>query len=65
MTDVLPGTAAGSMAGALGASFESDGDGAPGVLTVLTGGESALLLAGYLVIFLAVSVALVRRRDVE
>ena len=47
VTDVLPGTAAGSMAGALGASAEGDGDGAPGVLIVLSGGESAMLLAGY------------------
>lgn len=37
--NVLPGTAVGSMAGALGASAESGGDGAPGVLTVLSGGS--------------------------
>lgn len=63
VTNVLPGTAAGSMAGALGATSESDGDGAPGVLTVLSGGESALLLTAYLVVFVVVAMVLVNRRD--
>jgi ABC-2 type transport system permease protein len=63
VTDVLPGTAAGSMAGALGAATESDGDGSPGVMTVLTGGESAVLLAGYLVVSLVAAAITMRRRD--
>ena len=63
VTDVLPGTAAGSMAGALGATAEAGGDGAPGVMTVLDGGQSALLLAGYLVVFVAAAAATMRRRD--
>lgn len=63
VTDVLPGTAAGSLAGALGASTEADGDGAPGVLTVLSGGESALLLAGYVVVFVVAAAVTMRRRD--
>lgn len=63
VTDVLPGTAAGSMAGALGATPEAGGDGAPGVLTVLNGGQSAILLAGYLVVFTAVAAVTMRRRD--
>ena len=63
VTDVLPGTAAGSMAGALGAAPESGGDGAPGVLTVLSGGESALLLAAYLVVFMVLAAVTMRRRD--
>lgn len=63
VTDVLPGTAAGSMAGALGATPESGGDGAPGVLTTLSGGQSATLLAGYLVVFVAIAAVTMRRRD--
>jgi len=63
VTNVLPGTAAGSMAGALGATAESGGDGAPGVLTVLSGGESALLLAVYVVVFLMAAALTMRRRD--
>ena len=63
VTNVLPGTAAGSMAGALGATAEGSGDGAPGVLTVLSGSESALLLVGYTVVFLVVAAVTMRRRD--
>jgi ABC-2 type transport system permease protein len=63
VTNVLPGTAAGSMAGALGATADSGGDGAPGVLTVLSGGESALLLAVYVVVFLVAAALTMRRRD--
>ncbi|WP_207782406.1 hypothetical protein [Phytoactinopolyspora limicola] len=65
VTDLLPGTAAGSMAGALGGMDTADGDGAPGVLTVLDGGPAALLLAGYAVVAAVVTVALASRRDVE
>jgi ABC-2 type transport system permease protein len=63
VTDVMPGTAAGSMAGALGASSESDGGGAPGVQTILEGTSAALLLATYIVVFALVSAIVVRRRD--
>ncbi|HEU4540371.1 MAG TPA: ABC transporter permease subunit [Jiangellaceae bacterium] len=63
VTNVLPGTAAGSMAGALGATAEGSADGAPGVLTVLSGSESALLLVGYTVVFLVVAAVTMRRRD--
>jgi ABC-type transport system involved in multi-copper enzyme maturation permease subunit len=63
VTNVLPGTAAGSMAGALGATAEGDGEGAPGVLTVLTGAESATLLTTYLVAFVVAAVFTMRRRD--
>ena len=63
VTNVLPGTAAGSMAGALGATAESDGDGAPGVLTVLSGASSAALLGAYLVLFGVVAAVSMRRRD--
>lgn len=63
VTDVLPGTAAGSMAGALGATTEAEGDGAPGVLTVLGGGQSALLLTAYVVVFVVAAAGTMRRRD--
>ncbi|HEX6326140.1 MAG TPA: hypothetical protein VFZ72_06190 [Jiangellaceae bacterium] len=63
VTNVLPGTAAGSMAGALGATAEGDGEGAPGVLTVLTGAESATLLTAYLVAFVVAAAFTMRRRD--
>lgn len=63
VTNVLPGTAAGSMAGALGATAEGDGEGAPGVLTVLTGGESAVMLGAYLIVFVVAAAFTMRRRD--
>jgi hypothetical protein len=63
VTNVMPGTAAGSMAGALGATAEGNGEGAPGVLTVLTGVESATLLTAYLVVFVVAAAFTMRRRD--
>jgi hypothetical protein len=64
VTDVLPGTAAGSLAGALGALVQSDPSGTPGVTTAIGGGPAVALLAAYLVAFLAASLALTARRDV-
>ena len=63
ITDVLPGTAAGSLAGALGAATDPEAGGAPGVLTVLTGAASIGLLAVYLVAFLVAAALVVSRRD--
>jgi ABC-2 type transport system permease protein len=63
ITDVLPGTAAGSLAGALGAATDPEAGGAPGVLTVLTGAASIGLLAVYLVAFLVAATLVVSRRD--
>jgi len=63
IADAMPGTAAGSLAGALGGSSEAQGDGTPGVLAVLDLGSANLLLATYVVVFAAISTALVRRRD--
>ena len=63
ITDVLPGTAAGSLAGALGAATDPEAGGAPGVLTVLTGAASIGLLAFYLVAFLVAAALVVSRRD--
>jgi ABC-2 type transport system permease protein len=64
VTDLMPGTAAGSLAGALGVATEGDGDGAPGVLTVLDAAPAGWLLGAYVVVFTGVALALVRRRDI-
>jgi hypothetical protein len=65
VTNVLPGTAAGSLAGALGASGPGAGspNGTPGVLTTLTGGSAAALLLAYAVLFVVLMAVVVRRRD--
>lgn len=65
VTDVLPGTAAGSLAGALGATGPGDsaGNGTPGVLTTLAGGSASALLAGYALLFVVLMAVVVRRRD--
>ncbi len=64
VTNVLPGTAAGSIAGAIGAVVQSDPNGTPGVTTILGGTAATLLLGGYLLAFLAASLAITARRDV-
>ena len=58
----LPGSSAGSLSGALGATPVTDG-GAPGVLTALSGVEATGWTVGYLVLGLAVALAVVSRRD--
>lgn len=63
VTDHLPGTAAGSLVGALGANGEAEADGTPGVLTVLDGQTATWVLVAYLVTFALAGVLLVRRRD--
>jgi ABC-type transport system involved in multi-copper enzyme maturation permease subunit len=60
VTDHLPGTAAGSLVGALG---ENPGESTPGVQTILAGGTAIGFLLGYLVLFATVGLALMRRRD--
>ena len=62
VTDRLPGSAAGSLAGALGAAGIADG-GSPGVLTALGGVQASCWTLGYLVVFTALAASLVRRRD--
>jgi hypothetical protein len=62
VTDRLPGSAAGSLAGALGAVGDTEG-GAPGVLDVLSGPVAVGLTAGYLGVFAGLALLLVRRRD--
>lgn len=64
VTDLLPGTAAGSVVGALGVLTQSEPNGTPGVMTVLTGPAAAVLLGGYIVVFLGASMVLTARRDV-
>jgi hypothetical protein len=64
MTDVLPGTAAGSLAGALGALPQGDPNGTPGVLTAIGGSAAVALLGAYLFAFGWASLALKARRDV-
>lgn len=61
LTNLLPGTAAGSLAGALTA----DPLDTPGVLTAIDGPTAALLLVGYLVPFLATATLLTLRRDLS
>jgi ABC-2 type transport system permease protein len=61
VTDHLPGTAAGSLVGALGGNA---GERAPGVQTILDGGTAIWFLLGYLVLFALGGLALMRRRDV-
>jgi ABC-type transport system involved in multi-copper enzyme maturation permease subunit len=65
VTDVLPGTAAGSLAGALGAAPQSDPNGTPGVTTILGGTTATVLLIGYLAVFVIASLGLTARRDVS
>ena len=58
---VVPGTAAGWLVGALGASGQAGGD--PGVPTVLPGSIALAALATYLVAFVAAALLLVGHRD--
>jgi hypothetical protein len=60
VTDVLPGTAAGSTAAALGAVPVSEG-GAPGVADNLGGGSAAALTVAYLIAFVIITGMLIRR----
>ncbi|WP_280342952.1 ABC transporter permease [Nocardia neocaledoniensis] len=60
VTDLLPGTAAGSLAGAM---REVSGPATPGVLDILTRGESFAVLAAYVAVFAGGTVRLMSRRD--
>lgn len=65
VTDVLPGTAAGSLVGGLmGEPSGAGGSDTPGVLTTLATGPAAVLLGTYAAVFVIVAVGLVRRRDI-
>lgn len=60
VTDYLPGTAAGSLAGSLRVV---QGDPVPGVLDILTRSESVVALLLYITVFASGAVWLIRRRD--
>jgi len=60
LTDYLPGTAAGSLAGAM---RTAKGDPVPGVLDTLTRPESLVALAIYIALFVGGVIWLLRRRD--
>lgn len=60
---MLPGTAAGSLVGALIGSGGSPDD-TPGVLDVLSGTQATITVAVYVVALPLLAIALVRRRDV-
>ncbi len=62
VTDYMPGTAAGSLVGALSSGSQT-GDGTPGVLTVLDGSTATWVLAVYVAVFALVGLLLVRTRD--
>lgn len=62
LTEVLPGTSAGSLIGAI--VGVGDGDGTPGVVDTVPGDQAALTVAAYVVLAVLASIALVRRRDV-
>jgi len=64
LTDVLPGTAAGSLVGALGALPQSDPNGTPGVTTTIGGTAAVVLLGAYLLAFVVGTMVLTARRDV-
>jgi hypothetical protein len=64
VADVFPGTAVGSIAGAVGATPASGTDGTPGVVTTLAGGTAVAVTLAYMAAFVLVTGFLVRRRDV-
>ena len=61
--DWMPGTASGSLASAIEGA-PSVGSGAPGVANVLSGGSATLTLVVYALIFGAIAMLLMRRRDI-
>jgi ABC-2 type transport system permease protein len=63
VTDALPGTAAGSLAAAVGALPQSDPNGTPGVNTILDGRTAVLAVVAYLLAFGLATVGLISRRD--
>lgn len=64
VTEVLPGTAAGSLVGSL-VGVGDGTDQTPGVLDAVGGDRAAITVAAYIVVAIAASVLIVRRRDVN
>ena len=62
-THVLPGTAAGSLVGAI-VGIEPGGDSTPGVVDTLSATQASWTLAAYVVLLPAAALWLMRRRDV-
>lgn len=62
LTQVLPGTSAGSLIGSI--VGVGSGEGTPGVLDTVPADRAALTVAIYIVLSIALSLLLVRRRDV-
>jgi ABC-2 type transport system permease protein len=62
-TTVLPGTVGGSLIGSI-VNTEADGDPTPGVLDTISGPQAAITVACYIVLAAAISLIVVRRRDV-
>jgi ABC-2 type transport system permease protein len=63
LTHVLPGTAAGSLVGAV-IGVEPGTDGTPGVLDVLSATRAVWTVAAYLLAFVVVTLVVTERRDV-
>ena len=64
VTDLLPGTAAGSLAGALGATARANPNDTPGVLTAIGPTAAVVILCAYVLAFLVATLAVTTRRDV-
>ncbi|MDQ6525786.1 ABC transporter permease [Nocardioides sp. LHD-245] len=64
LTEVLPGTSAGSLIGAVIGIDPTSGDQTPGVLDTVPADRAAITVAVYVVLAVVTSIALVRRRDV-
>jgi hypothetical protein len=62
-TEVMPGTAAGSLVGAI-VGPQPGGDSTPGVLTALGGTAATLTVAVYLIALPLLAIVVMRRRDV-
>jgi hypothetical protein len=62
-THFLPGTAAGSLVGAI-VDVPAGGGETPGVLSVIGGGQALLTVAAYVLVLPLVALVLMRRRDV-
>jgi hypothetical protein len=60
----MPGTNAGALVAALGVPVQGSPGGTPGVTAANAGPAAALIVAAYLILFVAGSALLVRRRDV-
>lgn len=60
----LPGTNAGSLAGAVAVAVRGNVGSTPGVTTIVSGGQAVVMLFGYLAVLVALASVLLKRRDV-